>query len=179
MFERWIGKNACLLVGMVAALAAAPPWCVGQPDPGSEGVSKEGHTAAAAAAAVCPGDQTSDEFAVSCASAGQLCSSTYAQTINSPDGVLELEYFVGVDHCSSVRVTFLVDGAPVATSPFLGWPGQGGPLDTGLIDVGPVAPGAHLIEVQAEGTEGGCNSGQLSAWGGRLRTVTDACGAPS
>jgi hypothetical protein len=32
----------------------------------------------------------------------------------------------------------------------------------------PMAPGQHVIAVQAEGFPGGCNPGWVSAWGGNL-----------
>jgi len=61
------------------------------------------------------------------------------------------------------------------TTPLLGWPGGPGnlPLDTGLLDLGPVSPGKHLLSIEAEGQAGGCNVGKLVRWGGKLVVVTD------
>jgi hypothetical protein len=81
-------------------------------------------------------------------------------------------------HCSSLRVHLFVDGTLKVTTGFLGWPGAPSPfaelpLDTGLVDLGPVSPGAHLISVQAEGQVSGCNFGQPSSWGGSLKVLTN------
>ena len=64
------------------------------------------------------------------------------------------------------------------TTGFLGWPGAPSPfaelpLDTGLVDLGPVSPGAHLISVQAEGQVSGCNVGKPFSWGGSLKVLTN------
>jgi hypothetical protein len=46
-------------------------------------------------------------------------------------------------------------------------------LETGLLELGPVAAGRHLLIVQAEGQESGCNPGTgLADWGGTLHVFT-------
>jgi Ca2+-binding RTX toxin-like protein len=72
-------------------------------------------------------------------------------------------------------VHLFVDGTLKVTTGFLGWPGAPSPfaelpLNTGLVDLGPVSPGAHLISVQAKGQVSVCNSGQPLSWGGSLFT---------
>ncbi len=116
------------------------------------------------------------DFIVTCTSAGELCDPPFVVSVET-GSVLQAQYFVRPTHCASVRVGFLVDGALKATSDFLGWPGAPAPfsdlaLDTGLVDLGPVSPGAHVLGVQAEGQVGGCNSGQLDNWGGSLKVLT-------
>lgn len=116
------------------------------------------------------------DFIVSCTSTGEVCDPPLLVPLET-GSVLQAQYFVRPTHCASLRVQFSVDGVPVATSDFLGWPGAPFPfsdlaLDTGLVDLGPVSPGAHELGVQAEAQVGGCNSGQLSDWGGSLRVVT-------
>lgn len=69
--------------------------------------------------------------------------------------------------CSSIRLNIFVDGNLKETTGFLG-PGAG----TGLLDLGPVTAGTHAISLQAEGQLGGCNFGDLVAWGGSLRVFT-------
>jgi hypothetical protein len=39
---------------------------------------------------------------------------------------------------------------------------------TGVQDFGPISAGVHALGVQAEGTEGGCNSGSIASWSGTL-----------
>jgi len=116
------------------------------------------------------------DFIVSCASSGQLCDPPFFVPVET-GSVLQVQYFVRGTHCASVRVGLLVDGTLVATSDFLGWPGAPAPfselaLDTGLVDLGPVSPGAHVVGIQAEGQVGGCNFGDLPNWGGSLRVLT-------
>ena len=112
------------------------------------------------------------DFAVTCTNPGQLCDPPFSVSLET-GSVLQAQYFVRRTHCSSVRVHLFVDGTLKATTGFLGWPGAPSPfaelpLDTGLVDLGPVSPGAHLISFQAEGQVGGCNSGQPGSWGGSL-----------
>jgi hypothetical protein len=116
------------------------------------------------------------DFIVSCTSTGQLCDPPFFVSVET-GSVLQVQYFVRPTHCASVRVGLLVDGTLKATSDFLGWPGAPAPfsdlaLDTGLVDLGPVSPGAHVVAVQAEGQVSGCNVGQLPDWGGSLRLLT-------
>jgi len=104
----------------------------------------------------------------------QFCELAYSVPVGTAD-LLEVQYTVPSEHCSSVRVHCFLDGARVYTSPFLGWvdgPVLGG-LTTGFINLGPVAPGGHLVEIRAEGQVGGCNNGWLGSWGGELRLRTN------
>jgi hypothetical protein len=116
------------------------------------------------------------DFIVSCTSTGELCDPPWLVSVQT-GSVLQVQYFVRPTHCASVRVGLLVDGTLKATSDFLGWPGAPAPfsdlaLDTGLVDLGPVSPGAHVVGVQAEGQVSGCNVGQLDDWGGSLKVLT-------
>ena len=115
------------------------------------------------------------DFIVFCTSAGQLCDPPFSETVET-GSVLQARYIV-LDHCSSLKVHIFVDGVLEVTTGFLGWAGAPAPfnalpLDSSLLDLGPVSPGAHLISVQAEGQVSGCNVGGLGAWGGRLKVVT-------
>lgn len=117
------------------------------------------------------------DFAVTCTSTGQLCDPPFSVS-GEIGSVLQVQYFVRSTHCSSLRVHLFVDGTLKVTTGFLGWPGAPSPfaelpLDTGLVDLGPVSPGAHLISVQAEGQVSGCNLDQPLSWGGSLRVLTN------
>ena len=88
-------------------------------------------------------------------------------------------------HCSSVRVRVFLDGQLVNTTPFLGWtyPGYEGPnknlpltaqlLPANLV----VSAGTHTLDLQAEGTPGGCNAGALASWGGTFSMTALQCPA--
>lgn len=112
------------------------------------------------------------DFVVTCTNTGQLCDPPFSVSVETAS-VLQVQYFVRSTHCSSGRFHLFVDGILKVTTGFLGWPGAPSPfaelpLDTGLVDLGPVSPGAHLISVQGEGQVSGCNSGQPGSWGGSL-----------
>lgn len=103
---------------------------------------------------------------VECSGRGQVCDSTYKTTIRTAT-TLRYEFTASPQHCSDISVVVLVDGALSELSPFL-QPGG----STGLIDASPVAPGAHTLEVQAQGRAGGCNDDALYSWAGTLRVET-------
>jgi hypothetical protein len=121
-------------------------------------------------------------FKVTCSSTGQMCDPPYSMPVTT-GGELQVEYDVP-GHCSSIRLHILVDGTVVHTTGFLGWPGAPPPFDTlplstGLVNVGPVSPGAHVLGLQAEGQVGGCNGGRLYSWAGSGRVLTAAMMAVS
>lgn len=110
-----------------------------------------------------------------CNDGTQLCDPPYPLPVET-GGELQVQYFVPSSHCSSQRLHLFLDGVPAHTTGFLGWEGAGGvfaglPLDSGMIDLGPVTPGDHLLEIQAEGQVGGCNGGRLNSWAGSLTIV--------
>ncbi|MDQ3582137.1 MAG: thermonuclease family protein [Pseudomonadota bacterium] len=116
------------------------------------------------------------DFAVTCTNTGQLCDPPFSVSVET-GSILQVQYFVRSTHCSSVRVHIFVDGTLEMTTGFLGWPGAPSPfaelrLDTGLAELGPVSPGAHLISVQVEGQVSGCNLDQPLSWGGSLKVLT-------
>jgi len=111
-----------------------------------------------------------------CTSTGQLCDPPFSYETDT-GSVLQVQHVVAPFSCSSVRLHIFVDGAPKTTTDFLGWPSAPPPfdtlpLDTGILDLGPVSPGRHLLSVQAEGQESGCNAGFLESWAGSLHIST-------
>lgn len=92
----------------------------------------------------------------------QLCDPSVAVTVWT-EGRLIVAFNASAGHCSSVIAHVRLDGEERFTSPPLG-AGEG----TEPRDLGPVAPGAHVVSVQAEGVVGGCNAGGLGAWSGTL-----------
>ena len=110
-----------------------------------------------------------------CTSAGQVCDQPFTFDITTED-MLKIQYTVAETHCSSIKLNISVDGGSPISTGFLGWNGDqdARPLDTGLIDLGPVSAGTHQVSLQAEGTEGGCNAGDLTVWGGAVHVFTSA-----
>lgn len=108
------------------------------------------------------------ELSVECLSEGQLCDPPIEYECIGGQGDLEIEFTAAVTHCSDMRFLVAVDDEERPASEFLG-PGQ----STGPLDFGHLEDGEHVIRVQAEGREGGCNGGGIATWGGTLRmTVT-------
>lgn len=106
----------------------------------------------------------------------QFCGEPFLADVISGSRLL-VRYEVPFEHCSSVRLHVSVDGRLAATTGFLGWvkataPFNALPLDTGLVDVGPVVPGAHTITIEAEGQTSGCNLGAIVAWAGTVEIHT-------
>ncbi|MEO9321553.1 MAG: hypothetical protein ABI361_12880 [Nitrososphaera sp.] len=73
-------------------------------------------------------------------------------------------------HCSDTRVQILVDGKEVALSHWLGYEGRNPalPLDTGIVTIGNVTSGTHLLTLIPEGRLVGCDTDYLRSWGGTL-----------
>ncbi len=73
--------------------------------------------------------------------------------------------------------------APTACAPALvHWFIDGNEWGSNRVDVGgndggyyaDVSPGSHVLAVQLDGLEGGCNTGAMSGWGGTMHVETDA-----
>jgi hypothetical protein len=106
---------------------------------------------------------TSSAFlTVHCTSSGQVCDNQAAFSFNTRgpglDYVLKLKASAG--HCSAVRYTVISsDGRNLGTTQFLN------PGEAASIRVRNVSPaGLQSVSIAAEGTEGGCNVGQLESW---------------
>lgn len=109
-------------------------------------------------------------FQVHSTSAGQLSSDAQELRANTR-AELQVKYVAPAEHCSSVRMHFLLDGMERGESVPIS-PGK----SSGYFDFGVVAAGEHVVGLRAEGIPGGCNSGQLTAWGGFavIRTTVEA-----
>jgi hypothetical protein len=118
------------------------------------------------------------DFVVSCSTTGQACEPGYSASFNvAASSQVKAQYFVTAP-CSSLKVSFFIDGKQIYTSGFLSWPGATGelaklPTDTGAVNLGTVTAGEHVLMVKAEGQSGGCNSGGLGMWGGKLRVTSE------
>lgn len=81
------------------------------------------------------------------------------------DGPILVEFTANQNHCADMIAHIIVDGTEWGSNKV--GPGQ----KDGGYEI-PLAAGNHTIGVQAEGVEGGCNTGSVSAWGGTLHIET-------
>lgn len=82
-------------------------------------------------------------------------------TVDDERSIL-VEFTASRNHCSDMIAHIIVDGDEWASN-------RVGPGESdGGYEI-PVTPGPHTIGVQAEGIEGGCNTGYVASWGGTLR----------
>ena len=120
------------------------------------------------------------DFVVSCSTTGQACEPGYSASFKVATlSQVNAQYVVRTAHCSSIKVSFFVDGKQIHTSGFLGWVGATGgfaklPLDTGTVNLGMLSAGNHTLVVKAEGQVSGCNGGRLASWGGKLRITNES-----
>src|SRR6185503_4780778 len=124
--------------------------------------------------AVSAAETTLPEFSIKCTTTGQRCAPQFSTQVETRSR-LQMRYTVRSGHCSSIRARIFVDGALKTTTPFLGFPNDSAnrPLSTGLLDLGPVSPGKHVLSMEAEGQADGCNTGTLASWGGTVVVITD------
>ena len=109
-------------------------------------------------------------FTVQCIGTGLLCEPAFERAVTT-SGILKVHYQVPASHCGPVKLHLFVDGQAVETVGPLGPPGSANPMETGLLDLGPVEPGTHTVSLQAEGIPGGCIEDQHYSWGGDVRIV--------
>lgn len=96
----------------------------------------------------------------------QMCQQIPAVPFRAKyDGPILVEFTANQNHCSDIRAHIIVDGTEWGSNTVS--PGQ----KDGGYEI-PMAKGDHTIGVQAEGIEGGCNIGYVSAWGGTLHIET-------
>ena len=116
---------------------------------------------------------TSHAVGAECTGGGQLCNNVATITITTT-GLLQSDFTAGPYHCSSVRIHYLVDETEVAVTGFVG-----ASVNTGVVNLGPVSAGTHSLGLQAEGQEGGCNSGFVGSWAGTAQVTVNPPQAPS
>jgi hypothetical protein len=104
---------------------------------------------------------------ISCTSTGQLCDPKFSQLVTTATGTLKVEFTTSAGHCADMRLHVFVNSVEKAVSGRLP-PNR----STGLIDVSPGVGGLYTVELQAEGFQGGCNTGRQTAWAGTARFVT-------
>lgn len=111
-----------------------------------------------------------------CGEPGTQRSETLDFTIQiKTDGVLRISYNAASDvlACSDIILHVLWDGVEIYTTEQIG-PGSG-KHSTGPLDLTPlITRGTHTLTLSPEGIVGGCNSGTLGGWAGKLMVHTSA-----
>ena len=103
----------------------------------------------------------------------QLCEPAAVVTVWT-EGALTVDFTASPGHCSAmIAHVSLDDGAVTRVSAQL----DAG-ASSGVLDLGPVTPGPHVISIQGEGVVGGCNSGGISSWSGSVVLGITAGAAP-
>ena len=87
-------------------------------------------------------------------------------------GPVRASFTANANHCSDINVRLIKDDPNTGWYPFGDWQRVGPGQTVSVMTEMPT--GAHKIKVQAEGLEGGCNTGHLDAWGGNIRVEADA-----
>ena len=86
-----------------------------------------------------------------------------------------MEFSAATDRlaCSDIVLHILWDGVEIYSTDRIG--PVSGRLTTGSVDLGPlISRGAHTLTLSPEGVVGGCNTGALGGWAGKLIVHTSA-----
>lgn len=112
---------------------------------------------------------TTGQFVVACTSTGQVCSPAKLLTLTpSRRGTLRtVRYTTSALHCSALVLQVVRGGRVLATSHRIEAGDQTETFSTQIA----VPRGASTIGFRAKGFAGGCNTGRVGSWGGRI-TVT-------
>jgi hypothetical protein len=112
---------------------------------------------------------TTGQFVVNCTSTGQVCSPAKQLTVTPPrrGRVTSVRYTTSPQHCSALVVQVVRNGKVLATSHRIE---AGDQTEVFSMSI-PVPKGASKLGFRAKGFLGGCNTGRVGSWGGRI-TVT-------
>jgi hypothetical protein len=91
----------------------------------------------------------------------QLCKQIQTVSVETGEGKLYVAFTVNPNDCADIIAKVFIDGAQVGAE-------RAAPGKTTVYRGREVSPGTHTVAVQAQGIEGGCNTGFLSAWGGTV-----------
>ncbi len=115
-----------------------------------------------------------ETFSVGCESAGLLCEPAFEKTITT-SGILKMQYHVSAGHCGAIKLRIFVDDNLIKTVGPLGPSGSSNPMETELIDLGPLPSGAHTLRLKAEGVpDEDCIIDRITSWGGTARIIFQA-----
>ena len=109
------------------------------------------------------------QFVVNCTSTGQVCTPAKELTITPPrrGTVTAVRYTTPATHCSALRLQVVSKGAVVATSGRIEAGEQSERFNPRLH----VPKGRSTLGFRAKGILGGCNTGRVGSWGGKIRVT--------
>jgi hypothetical protein len=112
---------------------------------------------------------TTGAFVVTCTSTGQVCSPPEVLTVTPPrrGTVTTVRYTTSPQHCSALVLQVVRHGKVLATSPRIEAGEQTATFPTSIR----VPKGPSKLGFRAKGFPGGCNTGRVGSWGGKV-TVT-------
>ena len=108
-------------------------------------------------------------FVVNCTSTGQVCKPPKKLTVTPPrrGTVTSVRYTTPGTHCSALVLQVVRKGRVLATSHRIEAGDQTEVFSTSIA----VRKGASTLGFRAKGFLGGCNTGRVGSWGGKV-TVT-------
>jgi len=112
---------------------------------------------------------TTGQFVVNCTSNGQRCSPPKKLTFRlGRHGTLtSIKYTTAATHCSAVVLRVLRNGRQIAKTGRL----EAGQSTERLVTSIGLTRGVTTLSFQAQGFVGGCNTGYVGSWGGKI-TIT-------
>ena len=109
---------------------------------------------------------TTGQFVVSCTSTGQVCMPAKQLTLSPPKHgtVTSVRYTTPATHCSALALQVVKNGTVVATSKRL----EAGVQTVAFNPHISVPKGQSKLGFRAKGFVGGCNTGYVGSWGGKI-----------
>lgn len=109
---------------------------------------------------------TTGQFVVNCTSSGQRCSPKKKLTFTlGRNGTLtSIKYTAAATHCSSALLRVFRKGRQIAKTGRL----EPGETSERLVTHIGLTKGVTTLRFQAQGFVGGCNTGYVGSWGGKI-----------
>ena len=109
---------------------------------------------------------TTGQFVVNCTSSGQRCSPKKKLTFTlGRNGTLTLiKYTAAATHCSTILLRVFRKGRQIAKTGRL----EPGETSERLVTQIALTKGVTTLGFQAQGFVGGCNTGYVGSWGGKI-----------
>ena len=109
---------------------------------------------------------TTGQFVVNCTSSGQRCSpkKKLAFSLGRTGTLTSIRYTAAATHCSSTLLRVFRKGRQIAKTGRL----EPGETSERLVTHIALAKGLTTLSFQAQGFVGGCNTGYVGSWGGKI-----------
>ena len=109
---------------------------------------------------------TTGQFVVNCTSSGQRCSpkKKLSFTLGRNGTLSSIKYRAAATHCSSTLLRVFRKGRQIAKTGRL----EPGETSERLVTHIALTKGVTTLRFQAQGFVGGCNTGYVGSWGGKI-----------